>query len=51
VANKDFLGQLRISQNSQDAPIEQVESEAVFQKPSSHWMARQNPDVWQIGWV
>jgi hypothetical protein len=28
-----------VNQNN-DAPIEQVRSEAVFQKPSSHWMAR-----------
>lgn len=48
-----FLVSRVIQSEMPDAPIEQVEIEAVFSKSIQviAWRELQNTDVWRIGWV
>lgn len=50
---RHFLVSRVIQPEQPDAPIEQVEIEAVFSKATQviGWRELQNSDVWQIGWV
>ena len=50
---RHFLVSRVIQSELPDAPIEQVEIEAVFSKSIQviAWRELQNPDVWRIGWV
>lgn len=50
---RHFLVSRVIQSEMPDAPIEQVEIEAVFSKSIQviAWRELQNPDVWRIGWV
>lgn len=50
---RHFLVSRVIQSEMRDAPIEQVEIEAVFSKSIQviAWRELQNTDVWRIGWV
>lgn len=50
---RHFLVSRVIQSEMPDAPIEQVEIEAVFSKSIQviAWRELQNTDVWRIGWV
>ena len=50
---RHFLVSRVIQSEMSDAPIEQVEIEAVFSKSIQviAWRELQNTDVWRIGWV
>ena len=50
---RHFLVSRVIQSEMPDAPIEQVEIEAVFSKSIQviAWRELKNPDVWRIGWV
>lgn len=50
---RHFLVSRVIQPELPDAPIEQVEIEAVFSKSLQviAWRELQNTDVWRIGWV
>jgi tryptophan-rich hypothetical protein len=50
---RHFLVSRVIQSELPDAPIEQVEIEAVFSKSIQviAWRELQNTDVWRIGWV